>query len=270
MVEEAMEDFTENLGGSHASDRVFEVGVDAIADVNQGLFHALDVERGVVRGGFFGQFVGELDDVGEQIPAGGRGRGGFLERGGNLPEKPGISDGSPTHHEAGGIGLPLVIEGGLGIDDVAVGNDRAGEGFHGQFHRIGADGGLISVRHRAAMDGQTVDRVLAEGLEQNGEFLMAVEAETGFDGETARNRVPQGPEDGIDLIRRAQQTAACVFPVNHRSRAAEIEVDSRDGILAQLPRRAGQLFNIAADHLCEDGPTRGIFGNRSEDVGIGS
>jgi hypothetical protein len=97
---------------------------------------------------------------------------------------------------------------------------------------------------------------------------MAVEAESGFDGKTAGNRVTQGAEDGIDLVREAQQTTAGVFPVNHRSRTTEIEVDPRDRVLAQLPRCAGQLLNIAADHLREDGATRGIFGDRPENIGI--
>lgn len=164
MVEEAVEDFMESLRGFHAADGVLEIRVDAVADVNQSLFHALDMERGVKTRGLSGQFLGKLDDIGQQLLVGGYGSGRLLKRSGNLREKPGISDGSPTHHKAGRTGMPVVIEGGLGVDHVAVGNDRAGQGFDGQFYPIGTDGCLIPVGHRAAVDRQTVDRMLAEGF----------------------------------------------------------------------------------------------------------
>lgn len=57
------QDVMKLVGSFHAANGVFELRIDPVADVNQGLFHALNVAEGIERRGFFGQFVGKLVDI---------------------------------------------------------------------------------------------------------------------------------------------------------------------------------------------------------------
>ncbi len=191
-----------------------------------------------------------------------------MKGGGDLSEKPGIPYRTPTHHQACGGSLSVIIESRLGIHHIAVGDHRAIESLGGLLDQRGSDGSLIAIRDCAGMDRQAVDGVLAENFQNALKLIGAVKSEAGFYGETSRDRIPQRAEDGIDLIRVTQQTTAGIFPVNHGCGAAEIEIDSSHGILAEFSRGAHQFFDIATDHLGEDGPARGILGDGAQDVGV--
>lgn len=268
MIEVFAAELVEFLCGFHAADGVFEFGGDAVADVDQGFFHPLDVERGVVCGVFAGEFCGKFLDVFEQVTMRGAEGWGAVEGGFDLVEQPGVADRAAAYHEAGGGGFAVVGRGGLGIDDVSVRDHRAGHGFDGEFHLIWPDRGLVAVGDGAAVDGQGVDGVFAEDFQEGVEFVGALEAEAGFHSETTGDRIAKCAEDFIDLIRETQQSTACVFPVNDRCGAAEIKIDTCDRELRELAGGADHFGDVAAYHLREDGAACVVFRKRAEDVSV--
>lgn len=183
MVEEIVADLEEFAGCLGAADLVFEGFGVSLGDVNEVFFHLLDVFFFDKSWDVLGGLVVEFCDVIEDHTTGDDERGELFEVVGNLGKDPRIADGAAPDHETGGVGLGVEGEGGLEVDDVAVGDDGVGEGLDGLLDSVGVDGGLVSFVDGAGVDGEEVEGELGKNVEEGVEFVVGLEADAGFDGE---------------------------------------------------------------------------------------
>lgn len=114
-----------------SADLVFEFQRVSLNNVNEVFFHLLDVLVFDVAGDFFGGFLVKSFDIGEDHATGDGGDGLAGEGGAELSEDPGVSDGTATDHEPGGMGDFEIGEPGLAVYDVAIGDDGAGHFIDG-------------------------------------------------------------------------------------------------------------------------------------------
>ncbi len=194
---------------------------------------------GLGHGGVGGFAVEEID-VGAEVGAGGAGADfaggpGFAD----LGEDPGIADGAAADHEAVGAGGGDECAGGGEIADVAVGEDGAGHEAGGAGDGVVVQERLVHLAHGASVDGEGVDGVAAEEVEQRGELVGGVEADAGLDGEAEVHGVADVAQDDVDFLGVAEQAAAGVLAADDGRGAAEVEVDAGDGALLQIAGGAG-------------------------------
>ncbi len=138
----------------------------ALDDVDEVFFHLLDVLVFIEMGDDLGGFFVEPLDVGEDHLAGHDGGSASGEGGPELLKDPRVTDRTPADHEAGGFGGVEVGEAGLGVDDVSVGDDGAGHLGDGAADPVIVHGGLVAFFDGAAMDGEEVDGVFFEDVEE--------------------------------------------------------------------------------------------------------
>jgi len=98
----------------------------------------------------------------------------------------------------------LVLESGGYVDDVAVGNNWAGQGFDGLPDLVWVNRGLVALLHSPPVDGEEVDAVPGENFEEAIELLGGFVADTCFDGEACVVAgVAKGSEEFVDFFRVA-------------------------------------------------------------------
>lgn len=140
------------LGRLSAADVEIECLAEALGDIDEVALHALDVFFWVEAWCFSRELFVEFLDVVEDVALCGVEDGLIGERGLDLLENPWIANGTAPDHESVGLCLLVVGEGGFGVNDVAVGDDGAGEGLFGEGDELGVDGCLV-----AFFDGASVD-----------------------------------------------------------------------------------------------------------------
>ena len=98
----------------------------------------------------------------------------------------------------------------------------------------------IAFADGAAVHGEQIDLMTLEDREEFGKHAGIIEANASLDGERNLHGLAQRSEDGIHPVGFAQKTAAGAFLVNHRSRAAEIQIDGGDRMLLEFLRCGDQ------------------------------
>lgn len=66
----------------------------------------------------------------------------------------------------------------------------------------------------------------------------------------------------------AKEPAACIFAIDDGSGAAEVEVDSCDGVFREFLSGADKFWGVLADHLRDDGLVGRVFRDGSQDIGV--
>ena len=92
--------------------------------------------------------------------------------------------------------------------------------------------------------------------------------DAGFDSEAPRDPIAKGPDHPVNFLWLSQQSAARAFSANRRTRAAEVEIDSRDRVMLQLPDRIDHMRRFGTDDLRKDRPAGAVFIDRAENVAI--
>lgn len=169
---------------------MFEIWVQTLSDVDHVFFHLIHVGGCDEVTRFFSELVVEEGNVFEEVVAGGMDDLPALVASDELGEDPRETDGSTADHEAGSIGLLVVGAARFYVDNIPVGDDGAGHGFHGVFDEIGVDGGAVLLAHGTAVNGECIDAVFFKNAEDVIKFLMRFEADAGFYREPPLNGVP--------------------------------------------------------------------------------
>ena len=101
----------------------------------------------------------------------------------------------------------------------------------------------------------------AKNRQQLGEDLRRVKSKAGFHGKSYSNGLSQCAQNSVHPVWLAQQSPAGAFPVNHRRRATEVQIDGRNWILLQLAGGPDQRGDVVADQLRNNWTPGRIFGN---------
>ena len=118
------------------------------------------------------------------------------------------------------------------------------------------------------MDGEQVERMAGEDRQELVEDRGVIEADARFHRERDRDGFAQRAQDPVDALGVAEQTAAGAFAIHDRHRAAEIQIDRRDGMLLQLARGADERRDVVADHLRDDRPAGRVLRDGAQDLRI--
>lgn len=210
----------------------------------------------------------ERADVIEDLPATGEGKGFVVLGLANLVEEPRVANGGASDHQPAGAGLQEDAGGFMGGKDIAIGEDRAGEGRDGLGDEVIVDFAAVHFAHGAAVDGEEVQGVAGENGKQLGEGVGGIEADPSFNGERDAEGVAEGAEDRIDALGFAEQAAAGTFAVDDGGGAPEVEVDGSDGEMLQFPGGPDEGGDIITDELGNDRPARGVVRDGLEDVAV--
>lgn len=262
----AVADFEELVFGFGSSHLVHELafGVDALTDEVEVLLHLVDLSL------FWGVrlFDGgvEVFDVAVDLVKGDFGYGEACLVFADLAEDPGVANGVASDHDAGGSGVVEDLAGFGGGGDVAVGEQGAVDAFGGAFDEVVVDLGAVHFLDGATVQAEEVDLVLVDEVEDGFEVLGVFEADAHFDGEESGDGLAEGAEDLVDFLRVAEESAAAVLFVDGGGGAAHVEIDAGDGVVLQVFGGAGEVEDVFADHLGEDGAAGVVFRDGFEDV----
>ncbi len=262
MVEELPAGVEEFFPGLHSADGVFKFRNMSLRDVDEVFFHLLDVlgldEAGDLAGGFL---VEQFDVFLHHLS--GNNRDCFAEKGGaELWKNPRVADGSASDHEPGCVGLLEIGEAGGEVDDIAIGNDRAGELFDGLADFFRMNGRLVTLYHRAPVNGQQVNRVFFKNGKEGLEFIRRFVSDSGFHGEGKITAgFAQCAEKLVDFFEIPEKSSAGFLAADHRCGTAEIEVDAGDGMFFEFVNGTDQFAGVLSDHLGDDRSTGGILGD---------
>ena len=116
------------------------------------------------------------------------------------------------------------------------------------------------------MNDEQVNPMARDRGEDGLEVTRILKADAHLYGEKPGAGRAHGLDDGVHVRGIAEQAAADIFLVNLGRGAAEIQVNTGDGMKQQLGDRAGDVGNLLADELREDGPAGAVLGNGADDV----
>ena len=169
-------------------------------------------------------------------------------------------------HHTGGASLGDDRSGALGGGNVAVGQDGAAHLPDRPGNEIVVHLSAIHCLHGAAVDGEQIDLVPVDDLQEAVEALSVIKAEAHLDREESGHGGAERPQNLVDPVRIAQQPAADVFAIDLGCGAAEIEIDAGHRKPQQFAHGAQDVGHALADELGEHRPAGGVVGNGPQDV----
>ena len=125
---------------------------------------------------------------------------------------------------------------------------------------IVVDGCLVSFLDGPSVDGEEINVVAFEDFEELVEFLLRFETYPGFDGERRfATGFPKSAQNFVNLIRMTKEPATGILAIDNGGGAAQVEVDSGDGVIFEVAGGSGQFGGILTDHLGDDGFFSRVF-----------
>lgn len=250
--------------------RFLDGGADALPDKTQVPFHVFHLQpflrtRGL--GGFPEGF-----DVVQNVFSRGIPDRHPLQTMADLVEQPGVADAPPANHETRRSGDFENFEGALDRVGISIRQDGVGEMPCGRMNQGIVHDGLVHFGNRPSMNGQQVQAVFGENIQQLREPLRRIKSNPGFDGEQSvvfTGDIPQDTKQGVDAIQVTEQSAPGALAVNHRSRTAKVEVDGCNRIPHQSAGGAAHGVGIVADQLGDSGAAGRVLNQTFQDPFLG-
>ena len=125
---------------------------------------------------------------------------------------------------------------------------------------------LVSLADGAAMDGQAIDAMTGEHIQQARKLRRILIADAGLHREAPWDGGAQALQQPMHFIRLAQQSSAGILAADDGCGAAKIEIDARHWQLREQLRGLHQTRQITADHLGENGFPGAVFRDRAENI----
>ncbi len=184
----------------------------------------------------------------------------------DLIEQPRVADAPTANHQPPRPGLAQHLGSTHRRPDISIRHHRTLHRRNRLRNPVVPNLRAVHVGHRPAMNCQKIDGMPRKNLQKRLPFLMVRKPQSGLHREPhPGDGVAQRAQQGIDPTRFAEKPTTGTLPVNHRSRAAEVEINGRHRKFLELTGGTHHGHRIVPDELGDRRTPGRILPHRFQD-----